>query len=110
MIETILTASGIPYRQGRFFDPPATTYAIYFDSQETDGPDPVNVAGLPLIVSHSVSVELYEPEQDPAAEAAIEAELNARGIPWSKEARYWLQNVQRYQVVYEFDYNEKRRA
>ena len=110
MINTILTASGIPYRQGHYFDPPATTYAIYFDAQEADGPDPVNAAGLPLIVSHSVSVELYEPEQEPAAEAAIEAELNARGIPWTKEARYWLQNVQRYQVIYEFSYIEKRRA
>lgn len=110
MIDTILTASGIPYRQGRFINPPAATYAIYFDSQEADGPDPVITTGLPVIVRHDVSVELYEPEQDPAAEAAIEAELNARGILWTKEARYWLQNVQRYQVVYEFDYNEKRRA
>ena len=107
MIETILMASGIPYRQGRFFDPPATTYAIYFDAQETDGPDPVNAAGLPLIVSHSVSVELYEPEQDPAAEAAIEAELDARGIPWAKQDRYWLQDVQRYQVIYTFSHISK---
>ena len=110
MINTILTASGIPYRQGRFLNPPATTYAIYFDSQEADGPDPVEAAGLPRIIRHDVTVELYEPTQDSAAEDAIEAELDARGILWSKEDRYWLQNVQRYQVIYEFYYNEKRRA
>ena len=110
MIDSILTASGIPYRQSRYLNPPTSTYAIYFDAQEADGPDPVATAGLPVIVRHDVSVELYEPEQDPAAEAAVEAELNARGILWTKEARYWLQNVQRYQVVYAFNYNEKRRA
>lgn len=110
MISSILTASGIPYRQGRFLNPPAETYAIYFDFQEADGPDPVELADLPRVIYHDVTVELYEPEQDPAAEAAIEAALTARGILWTKEARYWLQNVQRYQVVYEFNYNEKRRA
>jgi hypothetical protein len=50
MIDTILTASGIPYRQGRFLNPPAKTYAIYFDSQEADGPDPVEAADLPRII------------------------------------------------------------
>ena len=110
MIDTILTASGIPYRQGRFFNPPAETYAIIFDSQEADGPDPVEASDLPRVIYHDVTVELYEPKQDPAAEAAIEAALNARGILWTKEARYWLQNVQRYQVVYAFNFNEKRRA
>lgn len=110
MIDTILTASGIPYRQGRFLNPPAETYAIYFDSQEADGPDPVEAADLPQVIYHDVTVELYEPTQDPAAEAAIEAALKARGILWTKEARYWLQNVQRYQVVYAFNYNEKRRT
>lgn len=37
MIEEILTASGIPFRQGRYLNPPSTTYAVYFDDQEVDG-------------------------------------------------------------------------
>jgi tetratricopeptide (TPR) repeat protein len=41
------------------------------------------------------------------AETAIEAELDARGIPWSKQDRYWLQDVQRYQVIYTFSYTSK---
>lgn len=110
MIDAIMTASGIPYRSARYLDPPAETYAIYFDEQEADGPDPVEAPNLPRVINHGVTVELYEPEQDPAAEAAIEAALTARGILWTKEARYWLQNVQRYQVVYAFNFNEKRRA
>jgi hypothetical protein len=40
-------------------------------------------------------------------EAAIEAELDARGLPWTKEDRYWLQDVRRYQVLYEFTYTNK---
>ena len=108
MIHEILTASAIPYRQGRFINPPAKSYAVYFDDLDVSGPDPQ--PGAPQIVRHDVMVELYEPKADPAAEAALEAELNARGIPWTKEDRYWLQNLQRYQVIYEFTYNEKRRT
>ena len=113
MIETILTASGIPFRQGRYPDPPAKTYAVYFDNQEIDSADPVTPVttwGFPLIVRHDAEVELYEPKPDPDAEAALEAELTARGAPWTKQDRYWLQNVQRYQIIYEFSYTEKRRA
>lgn len=113
MTETILKAAGIPCRQGRFLHPPAETYAVYFDDLEVDGPDPVAPlasAGIPRIVHHGVMVELYEPRPDAAAEAAFEAELNSRGILWTKEDRYWLQNVQRHQVVYEFNYTEKRRT
>lgn len=108
MIKTILTASGIPGKQGRYLNPPAKTYAVYFDDQDTtQGPDAH--AGAPLLVQHDGMVELYEPAPDPDAEAALEAELNAQGIPWTKQDRYWLQNVQRYQVIYEFTYYEKRR-
>ena len=105
MIDTILKASGLPYRQARFADPPKRTYAVYFEDVTADGAD-----GLNLIFTHAAMVELYEPTQDAAAEAALETELNARGIPWTKQSRTWLQSVQRYQVVYEFDYIEKRRA
>ena len=39
MIEEILTASGIPFRQGRYLNPPSTTYAVYQAVQK----------GMPLI-------------------------------------------------------------
>lgn len=112
MIKSILTASGIPYRQGRFLHPPAKTYAVYFDQLTVDGADPVPVSAsgrLPGIVLHDCTVELYEPQPDPEAEAALERELNAQGLSWTKEDRYWLQNVQRYQVIYEFNFREKVR-
>ena len=105
MIHTILKASGVPYRESRYPHPPAKTYAVYFDDQDVSGPDPF--PGVPKVVTHNVTVELYEPEQDPAAEAAIEAQLNALGLDWTKQARYWLQNAQRYQVIYEFTYITK---
>ena len=109
MIEKTLTASGIPYKRARYLHPPAETYAVYFDDLTTDGPDPVG-SGLPQIVHHSAMVELYAPTLDQDAEAKLEAQLRARGIQWTKQAAYWLQNVQRYQVIYEFEYNEKRRT
>lgn len=104
MVNSILTASGVEYRRGRFLKPPKDTYAVYLDDVTADGPD-----GLNLLFTHAITVEVYEPEPDDAAEAAIEAAINAAGIPWTKQDRYWLQDVQRYQVIYEFSYVEKRR-
>ncbi len=111
MIKEILTAAGVMHRRGRFIRPPAGNYAVYFDDVSTDGADPVSPAasgGLPTIYHHDVRVELYESKPEDAMEAAIEAELNARGLPWSKEDRYWLQDEQRYQVLYNFSYTTKK--
>ena len=105
MIKTILNAAGIPSWPGRSPDPPAKTYAIYFDDVTADGPD-----GYNRIFTHDVMVELYEPKADPDAETALESSLDEHGLHWTKQARYWLQNVQRYQVIYEFSYTEKRRT
>jgi hypothetical protein len=104
MIETILKAAGLPFRQARYADPPAGTYAVYFDEVTADGPDGIN-----RIFIHDITVELYEPRQDVEAEAAIEAAIDAQGRPWAKQSRYWLKSINRYQVIYEFSYIEKRR-
>ena len=110
MIKEILTAAGVLHRRGRFPSPPPGTYAVYTDDIDADGADPVSNSipgGLPRIYHHSVSVELYEAKPDDEKEAAIEAELDARGIPWTKEDRYWIQTEQRYQVLYDFSYTSK---
>ena len=104
MVEIILSAAAIPSRPARFPDPPPGTYGVYFDEVTADGAD-----GYNCIFTHDCMVELYEPTQDAAAEAVVEGELNARGIPGTKQTRYWLDTVQRYQVIYEFSYIEKRR-
>ena len=108
MIKNILTAAGFveneTFRKARFPQPPASTYIVYFDDVETDGPDGEN-----LILKHDYTLEVYEPTPDDAAEAAIEAVLDEVGLRWSKQDRYWLQEEQRYQVIYELEYIEKRR-
>ena len=102
MIDIIMKATGIPYRETRFIKPPAETYAVYMDDVEADGPD-----GLNRIFIHDITVELYEPAPDDEAEADMEAALDAQGLHWTKQARYWLREEQRYQVLYEFSYIEK---
>lgn len=104
MVNEILSNAGIPRRQARHTQPPAGTYAVYFDDKEADGAD-----GLVLMYRHDVTIELYEPAPDDDAEDRLEAELNARGLMWSKQDRYWIQDRQRYQVVYEFSYIQKIR-
>ena len=110
MVVDILTAAGVVHAQGRFVRMPEGTFAVYFDDIEAETADRVTLpgsAGLPRIYHHSVTVELYEPTPDDATETAIEAELDARGIPWSKQDRYWLKDLQRYQTVYDFVYTNK---
>lgn len=105
MVDAILTAAGLPHRRNRFPSPPAGTYAVWMDDIATDGPD-----GMPpLLFTHDVTVEVYEPRPDDAAEAALEAAMSARGLHWSKQDRYRIQAEQLYQVIYEFTYIEKRR-
>lgn len=106
MTPEILTAAGIAnHRRGRFVKPPGGTYAVWKDNIDTDGPD-----GMPpAIFRHDVTVELYEPFPDDAAEAALEAQMSARGLHWTKQDRYWLTSEQMYQVIYEYSYIEKRR-
>lgn len=99
MIKTILDAAGVPFRRSRFLKPPAGTYAVYMDDVDTDGPD-----GMNRIFNHDVTVEVYEAKPDDKAEAAIEAALDAQGLHYTKQDRYWLQDEQRYQVIYEFSY------
>lgn len=103
MIKTILDAAGVPGRESRFIKPPAGTYAVYMDDVETDGPD-----GMNRIFTHNITLEVYEAKPDDETEAAIEGALDAQGLHYTKQSRYWLQTEQRYQVIYEFSYIIKK--
>lgn len=106
MVEEILTAAGIQGRGNRYAKPPAGTYAVWFDDIDTDGPD-----GMPpRIFTHNVTIELYETKKDDAAQAALEAQLSARGLRWSKQDRFWIKSEQMYQTIYDFTHTEKRRT
>ena len=102
MISKMLAGTGIPFRRARFPAPPAGSYIVYTDDISTDGPDEI-----PALLTHALTLELYEAVPDDAAEAAVETAIAARGLQWDKQDRYWLQDAQRYQVVYEFEFTEK---
>ena len=107
MVHKILTGAGFvlnrTYRETRFLKPPKSTYAVYNDTQSVRGPDNINA-----IVSHEVNIELYEYAPDSAAEATIEAQLDGAGLEYIKQSRYWLTEEQLYQVIYEFNFTEKK--
>lgn len=106
MVKEMLTAAGIPERGSRFVKPPAGIYAVWFDHITADGPD----GEPPCIFTHDVELELYEHRKDDAAVAALEAELSAAGLKWTKQDRLWIQTEQMYQTIYEFTHIEKRRT
>lgn len=107
MIDNILQAAGLPYWPAQCDNPPTGTYALYFDDTEVDGADGLEA----MILRHAATVEVYAPTKKAAAEAeaAIEAQLITAKIAWTKQAMYWLKDVKRYQTIYEFTFNEKRR-
>ena len=105
MVNDILKKAGIQYRESRFPKPPTGTYAVYSENLITDGPDLLN-----MLISHDVIIELYEPDMDTASESAVESQMNAAKVRWTKQPRYWIQDVQRYQVIYECAYVEKGRG
>ena len=108
MIDKILTDAGVEHARGRFIRMPTGTHAVYFDDIEVETADrQTDIPRGARVYHHDVTVEVYEPAPDDATEAAIEAELDARVIPWTKQDRYWLKDVQRYQVIYEFSYTSK---
>ena len=104
MVTDILEAAGIKYKPVRFLTPPNETYAVYFDAQTHRGSD-----SSILIVDHEVTIELYSVKIDEVSEQAIENELVKRGIEFLKDERMWLDTEKLFEVVYTFDFTEKRR-
>lgn len=104
MVNDILTAAGVQHREVRFIQPPAGTYAVWFDSQDHRGSDS-NIR----IIGHETRIELYSPKIDASAEAAIEEQFQIRGQAFFKDDRLWLKDEQKFMTVYSFEYLEKRR-
>lgn len=103
-ISDILAAASIPAKAARYSNPP-DIHAIYFDSVDADGPDD----GPRRTFSHDCTVELYAPTTKRGDEALrqLTAELDARGLSYTTQGWYWLDTVQRYQEVIDFNYIEK---
>lgn len=105
MVTKILKQAGVKFREARYTAKPLPdTYAVYFDDREANGAD-----GFNCLITHNITIEVYESKPDHTTEAAIESALDSAGVEWTSQARYWLQDEQRYQVIYEFTYIEKRR-
>ena len=103
MVTNILKEVGVKYGESRYKENPLpATYIVFFDDREASGADEVN-----LLITHNITIEVYESKPDAETEKKIEKALNARGLEWTSQARYWIQDIQRYQVIYEFNYTEK---
>ncbi len=106
MLNEILKEIGIPSRESRFIKTPAAPFIVYFDAVESRGADNVN-----LIREHGVTFELYTDKNNDLSNEAIakvESVLDARGIPYTKSERNYIEAESYYQTVFDFDYVEKR--
>lgn len=105
MIKEIAKAAGLKLRETRH-QKPTGTYGVYMDAVEAGGADGVNCIRI-----HDYTLEIYAPSvsEADAIETRLEDVLDARGIPWTKQGRYWLDSEQKYQEIYEFTHIEKRR-
>lgn len=106
MVVKVLTAAGFveneTFKETRFLKPPKSTYAVYMDSYECRGAD-----GLNLIKDHDYTIELYSYVPDPDAEKRLENTLDSFGLAYEKQERYWIQEEQLYQTIYQFNHIEK---
>ena len=105
MVNDILEKAGIPFKATRFVKAPSTTYAIFTDSINRRGADAKN-----LLVDHHVYIELYTRTIDLVSEKKVEAQLDSRNIEYHKSERVWFEDEQVYQVIYDFNYIEKKGA
>lgn len=106
MINAIAKVAGLKLRESRHQKPLSTPYGVYMDAVKAGGADGEN-----CLRTHNYTLEVYSPTAEAAEviETAIEDALDAYGIPWTKQGRYWLADEQRYQEIYEFSHIEKRR-
>lgn len=102
MIHNILKNTGIPYKETRFNKAPSTTYLIFTDSVVRQGADNRN-----LLYYHHVFIELYSSSIDFESEKKLENQLDTYAIQYNKSERVWLDNEQKYQIIYDFNYLEK---
>lgn len=106
MIDQILTDAGFvlnkTYRETRFIRPPKETYVVYSDAVQRYGADGINLLNV-----HDVTFEMYQYSPDPDAEERLEAQFDLLGIEYDKQPRYFIDEEQLYQVIYEFTYREK---
>ena len=103
MVDDILNKTGIPYKETRFNKAPSTTYAIYTDSTDRRGGDNKN-----FLLEHRVYIELYSRSIDSESEKKLENQLDARAMKYHKSERVWFDDEGVYQVIYDFNYIEKR--
>ena len=107
MIHEILQGAGFridaTYRQTVFLHPPTVPFVVFFDDVDADGTDD----GCEVL-THDIRIELYSSVNPaPQSEKAIESELAARGLHYSKTGRTWIQSERYYMTVYDFSYIEK---
>lgn len=102
MVSEILKGLEIPYKEVRFNKTPNTSYAVFTDSKKVYGADK-----RLFLIKHHVFIELYSYSIDFENEGKLEKKFAEFSIDYDKSERVWLDDEQRYQVIYDFEYVER---
>ena len=91
-----LELAGYPVAYGKFRSAPELPYIVYVFIEAADlMADNTNYHGV-----GDYHVELYTANKDPTAEAAVETQLKALGLPFGKLEAF-VESEDMYQVLYE---------
>ena len=97
LINTILTALGIPYTYYQFKEPPTgDKYIAYFETEKR------RLLADDKVYHHepSFAVELYTKIKDVETEEALIALFDQYDVVWSGGDSTWIESEQVYQTVY----------
>lgn len=97
-----LQSTGLPVEFVAFEKPPQLPYVVILEDQSVFGADECN-----LIVTRSLTVELYSRTSISSAENDLELLFNQKSVEYSKST-LWLPNERCYMVVYNFEITERK--
>lgn len=106
MVKEILTDAGFiegkTFIETRFLQPPRDTFVTYMDTIEATGSDDKN-----RLIKHDYMLEVYSYKPIKPTLKRLESILNSKGIPFTKQSTFWINEAGLFQTIYEFELFEK---
>ena len=99
-----LASMGVPSTETRYVTAPSRgPFIVWGASASAGGADEANTT----IDYEAVLMVVERPGESGGAREKLERALTARGLPWSRQIRYWNEDEDAYTTEYETSWSEK---